>query len=138
MTERQILLVKNSWSYVIVKSEEAGQLFYHRLFEIAPELKSLFKSEPKGQSRKLINMVTLMVSKLQKLDEIQGEIKSLATRHHKYGVDPAYYRIVGAAFLWTLQQGLKDKWNEELEEAWVDMYAVISNAMIKNQQAVAA
>jgi hemoglobin-like flavoprotein len=138
MTERQILLVKNSWSYVIVKAEEAGLLFYNRLFEIAPELKSMFKTEPKDQSRKLINMVTLIVSKLQKLQEIEDEIKGLAVRHRKYGVDTAYYRIVGAAFIWTLQRGLKEKWNEELEEAWVAVYTVISDAMIKNQQAIAA
>jgi hypothetical protein len=42
MTERQILLVKNSWSYVIVNSDEAGQLFYKRLFEVAPEVKPMF------------------------------------------------------------------------------------------------
>lgn len=138
MTERQILLVKNSWSYAIVRSEEAGLLFYDRLFEIAPELKSLFKTEPRDQARKLISMVTLMVSNLQKLGEIMDEIKSLAIRHRKYGVDPAYYRIVGAAFLWTLQQGLKEKWTEELEEAWADAYTIISDTMIKNQQAIAA
>jgi nitric oxide dioxygenase len=138
MTERQILLVKNSWSYMIVKSEEISFLFYNRLFEIAPELKSMFKTEPRDQSQKLITMITLIVSKLQKLEEIQEEIKILAIRHRRYGVDTAYYRIFGAAFIWTLQRGLTGKWTEELEEAWVEVYALISEAMIKNQQAIAA
>jgi hemoglobin-like flavoprotein len=138
MTDRQILLVKNSWSYLIIKSEEAGLLFYNRLFEIAPELKPMFKTEQKDQSRKLITMVTLIVSKLQKLEEIQEEIKNLAIRHRRYGVDTAYYRIVGAALLWTIQRALPEKWTDELEEAWVEVYALISESMIKHQDAIAA
>jgi hemoglobin-like flavoprotein len=136
MTERQILLVKNSWSFVIVKSEEAGLLFYDRLFEIAPELRPLFKSHPKDQAQKFVNMVTLVVARLQKLDEIIDDIKALARRHNQYGVKTAYYRIVGAALIWTLQQGLSDKWNDELEEAWIDMYAMLSKAMIQQQESV--
>src|SRR5436190_9443157 len=99
MTDRQILLVKNTWSYVVVKSDEAGQLFYERLFEIAPEVKPMFKGDMKEQSRKLMNMITMIVSKLQKLDEIIHEVRSLAQRHNKYGVKPEYYIIVGSALV---------------------------------------
>ena len=137
MTERQILLVKNSWSYVIVKSEEAGQLFYYRLFEIAPEVKHMFKGDIKEQSKKLMNMVTLIVTKLQKLDEIINEVKLLAQRHGKYGVKPEYYKIVGAALIWTLKEGLQEKWTPETEEAWVKVYGILSSAMIENQDTVA-
>jgi hemoglobin-like flavoprotein len=136
MTERQILLVKNSWSFVIVKSEEAGQMFYDRLFEIAPELRPLFKTHPKEQAQKLMNMVTMIVSKLQKLDEIMEDIKALARRHNQYGVKTAYYRILGAALIWTLQQEMKARWNDELEEAWIEVYGLLSQAMIKQQESV--
>jgi nitric oxide dioxygenase len=133
MTERQILLVKNSWSYVIVNADEAGQLFYNRLFEVAPEVKPMFKGDIKEQSRKLMNMVTYIVTKLQKLDEIMGEVRSLAQRHGKYGVKPHYYQIVGSTLLWTLKEGLGDKWNTETEQAWTTVYSALADAMIKTQ-----
>ncbi len=133
MTERQILLVKNSWSYVIVKSDEAGELFYQRLFEVAPEVKHMFKSDLKEQARKLMNMVTYIVTKLQKLDEIAGEVKSLAQRHGKYGVKPHYYQLVGSALLWTLKEGLGEKWTSETEQAWTAVYSSLADAMIKAQ-----
>jgi len=133
MTERQILLVKSSWSYVIVNAEEAGQLFYKRLFEVAPEVKPMFKGDIKEQSRKLMNMVTYIVTKLQKLDEIMDEVKSLAQRHGKYGVKPHYYQIVGSSLLWTLKEGLGDKWNDETEQAWTAVYTALADAMIKTQ-----
>jgi len=135
MTERQILLVKNSWSYVIVNSDAAGELFYNRLFEVAPAVRPMFKGDTKEQARKLMSMVTLIVTKLQKLDEIITDIKMLAQRHSKYGTQPAHYKVVGECLIWTLQQGLGDKWNKETEEAWVAVYGILADAMIKNQQA---
>lgn len=138
MTERQILLVKNSWSYVIVNSEAAGELFYSRLFEVAPAVRPLFKGDTKEQARKLMSMVTLIVSKLQKLDDIIEEIKGLAQRHNKYGAQPAHYKVVGECLIWTLQKGLAEKWNKETEEAWISVYAVLAGAMIKNQNSAQA
>jgi hemoglobin-like flavoprotein len=137
MTERQILLVKNSWSFVIVKSEEAGLLFYDRLFEIAPELQPVFKTHPKEQALRLTNMVTNMVSRIQHLDEIIDDIRALASRHSVYGVQTVYYRVFGAALIWTIQQMMDTRWNDELEEAWIDVYSLISNAMIQTQEAIA-
>lgn len=137
MTDRQILLVKNSWSYVIIKADEAGQLFYNRLFEVAPAVRPMFKSDIKEQSRKLMNMVTLIVSKLQKLDEVANDIKALSKRHGQYGAKPEHYRVVGECLVWTLKQGLGDKWNPELEQAWLAVYKKLAEAMIENQKALA-
>ncbi len=136
MTERQILLVKNSWSFVITNAETAGELFYARLFEVAPSVRHMFKGDTKEQAKKLMNMVTLIVTKLQKLDEIIGEVKSLAQRHGKYGAQPAHYTVVGECLIWTLKQGLAEKWTDETEEAWVVVYGILANAMIENQQSV--
>ena len=138
MTERQILLVKNSWSYVVVNSEEAGLLFYKRLFEVAPSVEHMFTTDKKEQARKLMNMVTLVVTKLQKLDDILNEVKNLAQRHGKYGAQPAHYKVVGECLLWTLAKGLGERWNKETEEAWIAAYTILSDAMIKNQGRQAA
>jgi hemoglobin-like flavoprotein len=133
MTPRQVQLVKESWGYVIVKSQEAGQLFYSRLFETAPPLRHLFKGDIKEQSRKLMSMVTLVVSKLEKLDTVINEVKALGARHNKYGTKREHYTTVGDCLIWTLSQGLSDRWNKETEEAWVRAYSVLSEAMIQAQ-----
>lgn len=138
MTERQIVLVKNSWAYVVINAQEAGELFYGRLFHVAPSVKSMFKHDQKEQARKLMNMVTLIVTKLNKLDDIMNEVKLLAQRHGRYGAKPEHYQVVGECLLWTLEQGLGEKWNEELMEAWTAVYLKLSSAMIKGQLEVAA
>jgi hemoglobin-like flavoprotein len=138
MNARQIQLVKETWGFVIVKSDEAGQLFYSRLFEVAPEVKHMFKGDMKEQARKLMSMVTLIVSKLDKLDTILSEIRSLASRHNRYGTKRDHYAAVGESLIWTLKTGLGDRWTKETEEAWTAVYKILAGAMIENQQAAKA
>ena len=137
MNAQQIHLVKETWGFVITKSDEAGELFYNRLFEVAPGVRHLFKGEIKEQSRKLMNMVTYVIAKLDKLDTIVTEIKSLAQRHNKYGAKPEHYAVVGECLLYTLKTGLGERWNRQTEEAWVAVYTVLSTAMIAGQKATA-
>ena len=133
MTEKQILLVKNSWC-CSTNAEKAGKLFYGRLFEVAPGMRHHFHDDIKFQARKLFHMVTLIVTRLHKLDEMMDELKSLARRHHRYGAEPAHYKVVGECLLWTLEKVIGDKWDEETREAWAAVYDVLAETMIKNQE----
>jgi hemoglobin-like flavoprotein len=137
MNDLKILAVKNSWSYVILHSEEAGELFYGRLFELEPSLRAMFKGDLKAQSKKLMDMVTLVVAKLQKLEDIETEVKALGQRHVRYGTRPEHYAVVGEALLWTLENGLGPRWNEEVKQAWTEVYTILASAMIKAAEAPA-
>jgi hemoglobin-like flavoprotein len=75
-------------------------------------------------------MLNYVISKLDRLEEIIGEIEKLARRHTTYGVKEEHYTVVGNALLWTLEKGLGDDWTEELEEAWADCYSTLATAMI--------
>jgi hypothetical protein len=50
--------------------------------------------------------------------------------HARRGVVPEQYGAVGAAFLWTLEQGLGDGFTAEVKEAWAWAYGAISKTMI--------
>src|SRR6187431_1222421 len=106
MTEKQIQLVKESWNLVVPISDVAGDLFYNRLFEVAPGVRPLFKGDVRQQSRKLMGMLSMVVSKLDSLETLLDEIKALAQRHNKYGAHPAHYQVVGECLIWTLATGL--------------------------------
>lgn len=128
-------MVKESWSIVsTLDKETVGGLFYKRLFEIMPEVQPMFsRASMAEQSKKLLSMLSYIISKLDKLDEILDEVVKLAQRHNKYGVEDTHYNAVGSALLWTLEQGLGDKWSDELEAAWTDIYTVLAGAMMTAQ-----
>ena len=56
--------------------------------------------------------------------------RSLAKRHVGYGVKAADYAPVGAALLWTLEQGLGEQWTPALAAAWRAAYTLLSEFMI--------
>jgi nitric oxide dioxygenase len=129
MTDWKILAIKNSWSYLLLDSEEAGALFYEKLFELDPSLRPLFKHSLADQSKKLVDMLTLMIANLQCMDEMKEEINALAKRHEQYGTRPEHYQTVGLALIQTLEIQLADQWSPELAEAWQEVYAIWTEAM---------
>jgi len=131
MTNKQIDLVKSSWAMVAtIDPVTVGGLFYNRLFEIAPQLKPMFRNPMPEQSKKLLAMINYVIIKLDRLQDILDEVAKLAQRHVNYGVKPDDYRVVGDALLWTLEKGLGENWNSEVKEAWTVCYDILSSAMV--------
>lgn len=136
MTTDNIELVKQSWALVAkMEMETVGGLFYNRLFEIMPEVKPMFsRSSMPEQSKKLLTMLSYVISKLDKLEDIMDEVKKLAQRHTKYGVRDEHYSAVGTALLWGLEKGLGEHWNDDVRIAWTEIYITLAGAMMTAQK----
>ena len=135
MTKNNFELVKKSWDIIAkIDFKFVGGAFYIRLFQIAPELRPMFKtSSMTEQSIKLGCMLSYVISNFDNLKDILEEVKDLAERHTKYGVKDEHYKAVGDALMWTLEQGLGEYWNEALEIAWKDLYKTLSAKMMAAQ-----
>jgi hemoglobin-like flavoprotein len=131
MTPAQIALVQTSFDKVAPIADQAAALFYQRLFDIAPDVRPLFKSDMNEQGKKLMTTLASVVYSLERIDAILPAVKALAARHADYGVEPQHYEPVGAALLWTLQQGLGADFTPETAEAWQTAYALLCGAMIE-------
>jgi len=130
MTPEQISLIQNSLANVALISDQAAALFYGRLFEIAPEVKPLFRGDMTEQGRKLMTTLGIVVRGLSDLETILPAASALAKRHVTYGVKASHYGPVGAALLWTLEQGLGTEWTPQLATAWTTAYTTLSGYMI--------
>jgi hemoglobin-like flavoprotein len=130
MTPEQVKAIQESFAKVAPISEQAAELFYGRLFEIAPAVKPLFRGDMKEQGRKLMATLAVVVNGLTNLDSILPAASALAKKHVGYGVKADDYAPVGAALLWTLEQGLGNDWTPELKTAWTGAYVLLSDFMI--------
>lgn len=137
LSQQQISLVQQSWEKVVPISETAAELFYGQLFEIAPEVKPLFKGDMKSQGNKLMSMLNTAVNSLNNLDQIVPVVEESGRRHAGYGVKDAHYQKVAEALLWTLEKGLGDAFTEEVKHAWIAVYVLLSTVM-KNAAVEAA
>jgi len=142
MTPEQIAIVRQSWAQVVPIAEQASQMFYGRLFEIDPTVRPLFRDvDMAAQGSKLTDMLNAAVNSLDKLESLLPAVEALGRRHIAYGVADAQFESVGAALLWTLEQGLGPAWSAEAADAWGTAYAVLSSVMrsaAKAEQAAVA
>jgi hemoglobin-like flavoprotein len=129
MTPDEKRLVQTTFAQVVPISEQAAALFYGRLFELNPALRSLFKGDMREQGRKLMQVLGTCVSKLDALDEILPAVKDLGKRHATYGVADADYDTVASALLWTLEKGLGPSFTPEAKGAWTTVYTTLAGAM---------
>lgn len=131
MTPRQKELVQTSWAQVVPIADTAASLFYGRLFELDPSLRTMFTSDIKEQGKKLMQMITVAVRGLDDLGALVPTVQALGKRHAGYGVKDEHYATVASALLWTLEKGLGEAWNNELRDAWVVVYTILADTMKK-------
>lgn len=129
MTPEQVELVQSNWKDVEPIAETAADLFYGKLFELDPALKPMFKGDIKEQGKKLMQMIGVAVAGLKNLGELTPAVAALGKRHVGYGVKDSHYDTVGASLLWTLEQGLGEKFTAESKEAWTLVYTTLAGVM---------
>ena len=70
---------------------QAADLFYGRLFEIAPDVRPLFPTDLAQQKKKLMDMMTTAVTSLHQVEKIVPAVQDLGRRHAGYGVKETHY-----------------------------------------------
>jgi hemoglobin-like flavoprotein len=130
-------LVRETWALVAPIKSQAAALFYQRLFELDPSLRTLFAhSDMDTQGTKLMQMLDVAVAQLDKPDVLIPAVEALGRRHNGYGVRAEHYGTVAQSLLWTLEQGLGPAFTPEARDAWTLTYGALARAM--QRPAVAA
>jgi hemoglobin-like flavoprotein len=129
MTPESKKLVQESWTLVEPIADTAAALFYGRLFELDPSLRPMFRGDLKEQGKKLMQMITVVVRGLDRLDQLVPAVEALGRRHAGYGVRDEHYGTVAAALLWTLGQGLGVAFTAPVKAAWTEAYTLLATVM---------
>jgi len=129
MTAEEINAVKTSFAKVVPIADQAGLMFYEKLFQLDPSLRTMFADDIEPQSKKLMQIVSVAVDGLDKLETIVPALHALGSRHATYGVRDEHYDTVATALLWTLEKGLGPDFTPFVKDAWVKTYVLISDEM---------
>ena len=128
-TETDLALVRSTFDLVVPIAGVAADMFYERLFYMAPSLRQMFPTDMRDQKRKLMVMLANAVQGLENLDALAPLVMALGARHARYGVKDSHYKAVGEALIWTLERGLGNEFTPEVEQAWVRVYRLIAATM---------
>jgi len=124
-----IMLVRTSFARVVPVKDAAADLFYARLFERAPHLRTLFPADLRQQKQKLMTMIAAAVSALHDLEALVPKLKALGMRHAGYGATAEHYDVVGDVLLLTLARALGDAFTPNVRAAWTKVYGVLAATM---------
>jgi hemoglobin-like flavoprotein len=131
MTENDITLIRESFAHLHRRKTETAQLFYGRLFDIAPEVRPLFKGDIKSQGAKLMETLLVAIATLNDRDGLTILLEKLGRTHRDYHVEPEHYDHVGEALIWTLRTSLGDGFTPAVERAWRSLYDDIAATMLR-------
>ena len=138
MTPMQTRLVRAAFHELVPLTTQAMALFYGRLFEIAPELRPLFKGDLKVQGKQLMTALGTAIDDLDDPDVLLPKLRELGRRHVGYGVKEADYDLFGTALIWTLEAGLGATFTPIVKDAWTALYQIVAATMKEGARAARA
>ena len=134
ITTSQVQLVRSSFEQVLPIADVAGELFFGRIFSLAPETRALFGDDISLQARRTMAAVKDVVDGLDRLDALLPFLVRLAARHVRYGVEPKHFEIVGDALMWTLESGLGEAFVPPVRQAWLEVWKFLVETMLAGME----
>lgn len=129
MSTINVALVQSTWDLILPIADQASEVFYDRLFQLDPSLRVMFPTDMTEQRRKVMQIITVAVKGLGRLNELIPAVEDLGRRHAGYGVEDAHYATAGTALLWMLERGLGDAFTAEARESWTNTYLTLAEVM---------
>lgn len=136
LKDETIRLVRDSVALLPAGDLGHVRVFYERLFELAPGLRSMFKSDLDMQVRKLADTLAWISANLDAPGTLMTTLQQLGVRHAGYGVIEAHYAPVGSALIHMFEVTLGDRFTSAMKQAWLETYAIISRDMERGARAV--
>lgn len=129
MTPEKVQLIKLSFVPLMGRKLEAGRHFYEKLFEIAPDTRSMFTTDVNSQSEKLMNMLGMVISSLHDAPNLNTMLEDLGRRHGAYKVQDRHYDLVYTALMSMLEKMLGEGFTDQARAAWGELYGSIAAVM---------
>jgi hemoglobin-like flavoprotein len=129
MTPDDIAQVQQSWRRIEPVKEIAAELFYTRLFELDPLLRSVCGNDLKDRHKRFTQVVSATVRGLERVDMLLPAVREFGMRHPLPGEIEQHHANVASALLWMLEKALRKDFTPEVKAAWIKAYGVLSQTI---------
>ena len=121
-----------SWDLALDNNteEEMGQLLYDTLFELAPNLRPVYRKPRQILSAKFVEMMSTLVSFHGDPMRMEEQITWLGFRHIKYGAKPEHAKVLGDVLVETMARAVEEDWTIDMADAWHELWHRASGQMM--------
>lgn len=113
-------LLRRTFTQLVIYDESTLRLFRQRLGELNPGLIVMVETQP----YRLMEILALVMSLLDKPAVLRPQLKSLQAREH---ISNEEFQQIGDALLWVLEQELGDAFTVQIQSAWQEFYRHIAH-----------
>lgn len=107
----------------------APELFYERLFYLAPSLRRLFPADMHELKRRFVEILVTVVRGIGQPEMLISLLEHLGRRLGGWGVSAIHYEKAGDALFWALERVFADGFSVDVEIAWKRAYDQIALVM---------
>ena len=130
LTIAQAEMVTRSDACIAADPADFSALFYHRLFERHPFVRSLFPDDMASQVGIFREKVHALMAAIDDLLSFHADLAALGARHVGYGVKPRHYDAVGEVLIDTFAEMAGETFDQETRAAWSTLYAEVTAIML--------
>ncbi|XP_022343424.1 uncharacterized protein LOC111136679 isoform X2 [Crassostrea virginica] len=147
LSERQINLIENSWTLITEKISRIGVVTFMNLFQTHPEVQDAFlpfqqlakedmehSAILRSHALRVMGTVDKCLARIRTPEKLQTLMRELGERHTNYNARYDFVDLVGSQFVYAIKPHLEDCWSKELEDAWLQLFRVMSYHMKKGMQ----
>lgn len=128
MTEKQVLLIKYSWSYVAGQLDRLTNMVERQLIRQSPPSKLLAAAlENRKALPHLIESIHRIVVFLPDLSDMKREVAATLREYRDFDVSEEQFEDAVVAFVTALEKKLHDAYTRDIGEAWVFLFATIKH-----------
>ena len=133
-SEHTTKLVQKTWGGLSSQTLNIANDFMELLFEKYPHYRVHFSTDVNAQLEKFVSMLNILVNGLDYWDDIEPEIRKLGQRHVSYGkfMVEDYENVVDTLII--VLKKYSGQMPEEVEQAWVDVFAEVAGIMIQGAE----
>jgi hemoglobin-like flavoprotein len=129
--------LEQSFDQVAPRGDQLVEVFYERLFTVAPSVRPLFTgTDLKRQKGMLLAALVLLRKSLRDLESVAPKLRDLGARHVRYGALPEHYPVVGEVLIGAMAEIAGELWTADYELAWSEAFALVSALMLDGASSV--
>lgn len=135
MNTEQIDQIRDSFDAMGLARRRVAEVFYQRLFELAPDMRHMFPRDMERLHLKLMDTIAALVGALDTPDVFRSIIDQVGREHARFGVTSSHLATFGDALLWTWEQHFGSDFTPALRQAWIALYEAVRSDMLRAMQA---
>lgn len=130
LDEMLVARLRSTYTRLRVHDHTLASAFYSKLFAAAPQVRSMFRSDPATQAAKLMAALDAVVQNLERPTETAAMLADLGRRHAGYGAKPEHYDLVVTLLVESMQDVLGLGSDDPAIREWRMALRLIADQMI--------